>query len=163
MNKPTRRSFFMGAGGTFAASLVATGAAAPSPRSEQLAALLAALEDQSAIRGLHQRFVRLVNSGAHAALAELFANPGTPVDGSIRSLAPDADVAVTLADDGTATARVTCTVETATPIESCGTLVEMARLQGDGVVQSTERRVLESAYVKRTGIWMIERVTYLAA
>ena len=57
--------------------------------------------------------------------------------------------------DGTATAHVRCTAETATPIEGSGTLVEMARLQGDGFVVRSERRVLVGAFVKRAEGWTL--------
>jgi hypothetical protein len=53
-------------------------------------------------------------------------------------------------------------VTTATPIESCGTLVEMARLQGDGVIKRAERQVLTSSFVKRDGAWKIERAELTA-
>ena len=43
---------------------------------------------------------------------------------------PDGDDTIAIFTDGTATARLPCIVATASPIESCGTLVEMARLQG---------------------------------
>jgi hypothetical protein len=154
--------FLIGAGATLAAPLSAAGAPAPSTRTEQLAALLAAIEEQSAIRSVHQRYVRFVNTGAYAELAALFAHAGTAVDRTIRSLSPDADVAVSLADDGTATSRVACTVETATPIEGGGTLVEMAQLQGDGFVAHSERRVLASSFIKIDGVWKIERTEWIS-
>ena len=111
---------------------------------------------------MHQRYVRLVNKGAYAELAELFAHAGAPVDRSVRAISPDADVGVSLADDGTATTRVACTVERATPIEGGGTLVEMARLQGDGFIARSERRVLASWFVKIDGVWKIERTEWLS-
>jgi hypothetical protein len=161
-SKPTRRMFFMGAGATLAAPLAAAGATVPGTRSEQVAALLAAIEEQSAIRSVQQRYVRLVNLGAYAELGALFAHAGAAIDRSIRSLLPDADVAVSLADDGTATTRVACTVETAAPIEGGGTLVEMARLQGDGFVARSERRVLASSFVKIDGIWKIQQTEWIS-
>ncbi len=49
-------------------------------------------------------------------------------------------------------------METATPISGEGTLIEMARLQGDGMIKRSERRVLYGSFVKRNGIWTIDRV-----
>ncbi len=135
-SKPTRRSFFGAAGAAVAAPLAASGAA------DDLAERLAALEDQNAIRAL---------------LPALLADPRRmALDASVRSLAADRGDAITVAADGTASARIDCTVETATPIASCGTLVEMARLQGDGLVVRSERRVLVGAFVKRDGVWEVD-------
>jgi hypothetical protein len=162
-DKRTRRKFFIGAGATLAAPLGVTAVLAGYGEGNgERSALLAALDDSNAIRVVLQRYVRLVSAGAPAELAELFADPArAAVDASIRSLAADADANIALAD-GTATARVPCTVDTATPIESGGTLVEMARLQGDGVVKSSEKRVLSSSLVKIDGAWKIERLEFVA-
>jgi len=75
---------------------------------------------------------------------------------NIRSVTLDADGAIAIAVNGTATARVPCTVETATPIDGRETFVEMARLQGDGVVRRSAQRVLAGTFVKRNGIWKLE-------
>ena len=140
-NKPTRRSFFGAASAAVAAPLAASAAFA-ADRGNDLAARLAALEDQNAIRAL---------------LPALFADPKRmALDSRVRSLAADRGDAISVAADGTASARIACTIETATPIESCGTLVEMARLQGDGLVVRSERRVLVGAFVKRDGVWEFE-------
>jgi len=136
--KPTRRNFFGAAGAAVAAPLAASAAFA----ADDLAERLAALEDQNAIRAL---------------LPALLADPGRmALDASVRSLTADLGDAITVAADGTASARIDCTVEIATPIESCGTLVEMARLQGDGLLVRRERRVLVGAFVKRDRAWEFE-------
>jgi hypothetical protein len=134
----TRRKFFGGAA-VLAAPLAAGAAAA----SDDLAARLAALEDTNAIRALLRDWAQRVNAGAAAT--------------SIRSVTFDADGTIAVAANGTATARVPCTVETTTPIGGDDTLVEMARLQGDGVVRRNEQRVLASTFVKRNGIWQLEQ------
>ena len=139
-SKPTRRSFFGAAGAAVAAPLAASAAFAADAGSD-IAARLEALEDQNAIRAL---------------LSALLANPKRmALDASVRNLAAERGDTITVAADGTASARIDCTVETATPIESCGTLVEMARLQGDGLVVRRERRVLAGAFVKRDGVWEV--------
>src|SRR6185503_18273959 len=93
----TRRKFFGGA-----AALAAPLAAGTAVASDDLAARLAALEDQSAIRALLLAWARDVGAGKVAAPAA-----------NVRSLALDADAAIAVGLNGTATARVSCTVETA--------------------------------------------------
>lgn len=140
-SKPTRRSFFGQAGAALAAPLAATAVIAPDG-DDDLAVRLARLEDSNAIRAL---------------LPALLAAPARmALDASVRSIAADGDDAIAVAADGTATARLGCTVQAATPIDGGGTLVEMARLQGDGCVVRSERRVLVSAFVKRDGNWKFE-------
>jgi hypothetical protein len=135
----TRRSFF-GSAALLAAPLTAGTAVA----SGDLAARLAALEDANAIRALVRDWARGVVAGVAAAPAA-----------NVYGLTLDDDVSITVADDGTATASVPCVVETATPIDGNETLVEMARLQGDGVVRRAERRVLHGSFVKRDRSWHI--------
>jgi hypothetical protein len=162
--KPTRRSFFGHAGAVLAAPLSATAAFAGEHAGPgDVAGRLAALEDLNAIRALLRRYVRLVGTGRREELGALFADPErASIDEHVRSAVADTDDTIAIAANGTATARVACTVETATPIERCGTLVEMARLQGDGFVRRSETRVLESSFVKRNGIWKIEHAEFLA-
>ena len=140
-NTTTRRTFFGGAA-AIAAPLAATAAVA----SDDVAARLAALEDANAIRALLQSWAQRVNAGTEAA----------PHAG-VRRLTLDADAEIAVAANGTATARVPCTVETATPIDGDETPVAMARLQGDGIVRRSQRRVLASTFVKRNGIWNLEQ------
>jgi hypothetical protein len=139
--KPTRRSFFGAAGAAVAAPLAASGAFAADAGSD-LATRLASLEDENSIRAL---------------LPALLADPNRmTLDASVRSLAADTAGAITVAADGTASLHIDCAVETATPIESCGTLVEMARLQGDGLVVRSARGVLVAAFAKQDGIWRLQ-------
>ena len=140
--KPTRRRFFGQASLVLAAPMTAL---ATHGAGDDVAARLAALEDANAIRELLRRYAKRVSDGVDA--------PPAP---EIRSVALDSDPEIDVAADGTAAARAPCTVTTATPIESCGTLVEMARLQGDGVVKRIERRVLHGRLVKQQGVWQLE-------
>ena len=162
----TRRTFFGHTGAALAAPLAAGAASArDTDGGSDLAARLAALEDAAAIRDLQERYARLVNSAAHVELAALFADPArAAIDAGVRRLMPTAgaDDAVTVTPDGTATARLGCTVEIVTPLAGDGTLVEMARLQGDGFVKRSERRVLASSFVKRNGLWKFEHAELLA-
>lgn len=162
--KPTRRTFFKGAGAAIAAPVgIAAALASYGEGNGDRAAVLAALDDSNAIRVALQRYVRTLSAGAHAELSQLFADPArAAIDSSIRSVTTDADANVASIGNDRATARVACTVDTATPIEACGTLVEMARLQGDGYVTRSEKRVLMSSFVKIDGAWKIERTELTA-
>jgi hypothetical protein len=163
--KRTRRSFFGSAGAALAAPLAATVAFGGERGGKTfVVGRRELLEDMNAIRTLQLKFARLAGAGKDKALVALFADAGcVSVDSHVRCVVVDGDDSIQVLSDGTATARVPCIVTTATPIEPCGTLVEMARLQGDGFITRSERRVLESSYVKRDGVWKIERVTYASA
>jgi hypothetical protein len=151
--KPTRRSFFGKAGAALAAPFVATVALGGELHGKTyVVGRRELLEDVNAIRVLLHDYARRVSAGSQAG----------PMAG-VRRLILDGDSAIEVRANGTATARVPCTVETATPIDGDETVVEMARLQGDGVIRRTERRVLESTYVRRVGVWKIDRVTYSPA
>jgi hypothetical protein len=142
----TRRRFFGGA-----AILAAPGAATASVAGDDVAARLAALEDEIAIRALLQDWARHISAGALAAPAP-----------DVRRLTIDANAAIEVAANGTAKARVRCTVEAATPIDGNETVVEMARLQGDGVIRRSEQRVLAGTFVKHNGIWLLEQTELTA-
>ena len=146
MNTTTRRRFFGGAAAL--AAPLATGAAVAG---DDLTARLAALEDENTIRAVLRGWAQDVSAGKLTASVA-----------NIRSLTLDSDLSVSVAANGTATARVPCIVETATPIDGDETLVEMARQQGDGVVRRSERRVLAGTLVKRGGIWILERTELTA-
>ncbi len=157
----TRRRFFHHAGAALSVPLTATAALAAQPSAaDRSAARLAALEDENAIRALQREYARLVNAGAHADAARLFAEPAAaPIDASLRRIAADRfaahDVIDVATDGATATARLECTVETETLIAGSYTLVDMLRVQGEGALRAVEHRALESKYVKRGGAWKI--------
>lgn len=133
----TRRRFFGGA-----ALLAAPLAAGTAVAGDDLAARLTALEDANTIRALLRDWVRGVLAGVAPAPAA-----------NICGFTLDADVAITADENGSATASVACIVETAIPIDGNETLVEMARLQGEGFVRRVERRVLHGSFVQRDGGW----------
>lgn len=155
--KPTRRSFFGQAGAALAAPFAATAAFAGEIKGKTfVVGSRAAFDDANAIRVLQHRYARFVSTANRAALAASFDDPAhVAVDQRVQSVVVDGDDKIEISTDGTATARVPCTVTTATPIESCGTLVEMARAQGEGFVTRTDRRVLRGTFVKRDGVWKI--------
>jgi hypothetical protein len=109
------------------------------------------LEDLNAIRVLLNDYTRQVNAGSRPAPAA-----------GVRSITLDGDSAIEVRANGTATARVPCTVETATPIDGDDTVVAMARLQGDGVIRRSEQRVLAGTLVKHDGNWTLEQTELTA-
>jgi hypothetical protein len=165
----TRRRFFWQAGAAALSAPLAVSSAYASigdaEDTEALKARLATLEDVNTIRELHQAYARLINAGAREAAADLFADPReAQIDASIRNLSADRfaeqDFIEIAADRKTAIARIHCTVELETAIGPSCTLVEMARLQGEGFLKQSERRVLESSCVKQDGVWKIARSVY---
>jgi hypothetical protein len=122
---------------------------------------LAELDDVDAIRGLNRDYARYINAQTHDKAAALFLDPSrSEIDPAVSGLAArdlgEHDV-IELAPGGkTARAELYCLVATETAIGPTCTLVEMARLQGEGVIRRTEPRVLENRYVKSGGVWKIE-------
>jgi SnoaL-like domain len=167
----TRRRFFLRAGAALSAPLaVSTSLASNSGADgvEVLQARLAALEDVDAIRELQRTFASLVNARAHDEIAKLYADPAKArIDENVRGLSADdfgeRDVVELEPGGNAAAAQFHCVVRTETPIGPTCTLVEMARQQGDGVIRRSERSILEVRYVKRQGLWKIERSAYRRA
>jgi hypothetical protein len=157
----TRRSFLKG-GAVVAAPLAAAAPVAVLAHERQ-AARLARLEDEAAIRRLHQAWLRTINSDAREDAAELFADPGRArfdeaVCGVAADHAAEPDRIEVAADGARAKGRFHCAVELETRIAPDCTAAQMARLQGGGVVRRTERRLLEAEYVKAGGAWAIDRL-----
>jgi SnoaL-like domain len=158
----TRRRFFAKVGAALSAP-IAVATAAPSDDADALDERLGLLEDLDAIRELNRLYAKHVNAGERREVRALFADPArAAVDASIGGLADrfeahDIEIA---ADRASATARIRCSVEIATPIEPSCPLVEMARAQGGGVARRAEPGVLEVDYVKRGAVWRIKRSTY---
>ena len=152
----TRRSFVKGG------ALLAAPLAAAAPALAMAAdGRKARLEDEAAIRDLHQALLRRVNTGEDAA--ELFADPRSAgFDQAVRSVAADhmgAPDAIELAADGlSAAGRFHCVVETEADLGEDCTLAQMAHAQGGGFIRQTERRLLKADYVKTAGGWAIAKV-----
>jgi len=162
----TRRSFLK-RGALLAAPLAAAVPAAVMA-DDGLAARLTRLEDEAAIRELHQTWLRRINTGAGGAATPLVANPeGAAFDQAVRSIAADhagqPDAIEVAADGKSATGRFPCTVEIETTIAQDCTLARMAHEQGGGFVHRMERRVLKVEYVKTSGAWAIAKVEFALA
>jgi hypothetical protein len=159
----TRRSFLKG--GALLAAPLAAAVPAAVMADDGLKARLAQLENEAAIRELHQTWLRRINIRAGAAAASLFADPkAAAFDQAVRSIAADhagqPDAIEVSADGMSAAARFPCAVEIETAIAQDCTLAQMAHAQGGGFVRRTERRVLKVEYVKASGAWAIEKVEF---
>jgi hypothetical protein len=157
----TRRKFFVKAGTALSIPLAA-GASAMEP---VLAGTVppAALDHANSIRRLQQALAREIHDASGRA-SELFAAGKLPTSlaGVTRILPADFgehDVVEIAADGLTARATLHCSVQTQVPIEGEGTLIEMARAQGEGFVRSASRQLLEMACVRQRGAWKIKTLT----
>jgi hypothetical protein len=123
-------------------------------------ARLARLQDETAIRDLHQTWLRRVNTGAQVEAASLCVDPRGGLHQAVSRVSADHAAApdqISLAADGrSASGRYSCLVETETPRPAECTLAQMAHAQGEGMIRSAERRVLPARYVKAERGWVIE-------
>ena len=162
----TRRSLLKG--GALLAAPLAVAAPAAAMADDGREARLARLEDEAAIRRLHQTWLQRLSTGAGDAAGDLFVDPRRAALGeTIRSVVTDhaAELdAIQVAGDGErATGRFHCTVETETVLALDCTLAQMAHAQGGGHVRRTERRRLTADYVKIDGAWSISKVAFASA
>jgi len=153
----TRRRFLKG-GALLTVPIAAAPVCAVAPvdsraAPDALAARLVRLEDEAAIRKLHQSWLRRVNAG----------EAGGAQDESIRRISADcAGVPETLeiaANGQSAIGTFSCAVELETPLDRDSTLAQMAHAQGHGLIRHTERRKLTVDYIKAGGSWEIGQVT----
>jgi len=159
----TRRSFLKG--GALLAAPLAAAAPATILANDGLKARLARLEDEAAIRELHQIWLRRIHAGADDTITPLFADTeGTTFEQAVRTIAADQTGqpdAIEVAPDGkSATGRFRCSLEVETAIPQDCTLACMAHAQGGGFVRRTERRVLKVEYVKASAAWAIAKVEF---
>ena len=162
----TRRSFLKG-GAVVAAPLAAAAAPALAMAADH-EARAARLEDEAAIRELHQTWLRRINAGAQGEAAELFADPRrAALDHGVCAIAADhagAPDRLELAADGrSAAGRFHCTIEVETALPRGCTLAQMAYAQGGGFVRRTERIVLTAEYAKARGVWAIAKLEFSQA
>jgi len=137
-----------------AASAVAMSASASAD--DSLKARLARLEDEAAIRKLHESWLRQLN-----------AQEGSErLDGTVRRITTDqagaADRIEIAASGASAVATFDCAVEQETPLAANSTLAQMAHAQGFGSIRQTERRVLSVDFAKQDGRWSIRGATLRA-
>ena len=152
----TRRKFLKG-GALLAAPLAATSIGAVALAGDGLCGdglqtRVTRLEDEAAIRELHQAWLRRINAGQREA----------QLDGAVRRItahhagAPDR---IEIAAGGhSALGHFDSAIELETPLARDCTLAQMAHVQGNGTVRRTERRMLTVSYTKTGGAWAIGTV-----
>jgi hypothetical protein len=133
---------------------------AASGGSRDLEAQLAHLQDLNEIRGLNQAYLQHVSAGARDEMATLFADPrNATIDEGVRGISPsdfgERDEIEVAQDRQTATARLHVTAHTETAMDDDCTLVEMAKVQGEGMLRASGDVMLENTYVRRLGAWKI--------
>jgi len=135
----TRRTFLKG-GALLAAPLAAASVTVVALADDGLKQRLTRLEDEAAIRTLHQSWLRQINAFAHHA--------GAP------------DKIEIAADGHSAVGHYDLAVQLETPLARDSTLAQMAYVQGDGTVRRTEHRTLTVDYTRvNHGVWAIRKVT----
>jgi hypothetical protein len=157
---------------------------------ETLARRLGMLEDKQAIRALHQTYEALLDSGNYEKLPGLFTEDAAVVfnggvfkgkssvarlyrdyfraglTGRKLGLAPGIEAApetVTVAGDRkSAKAQFPYSIQVGVPMQSGSSLVQMARLQGEGIVKWCESGIYELSYTKcrKDGGWKITKLEY---
>jgi hypothetical protein len=152
----SRRAFLKG-GALLAAPIGAASVSASAMADGALQERLSRLQDEAAIRTLHQCWLRQINAGEH----------GTQLDAAVRRIMPDhagaPDRIVMAEDQRSAIGHFDYAVEIETPLARDSTLAQMAHAQGHGVTRRSERRALTVNYTKANGSWQIAKVALAAA
>ena len=198
LSKPNngRRSFLWKAGAAMTAAAaavvpgIAKSSAGKNTEAETLAHKLGMLEDEKAIRTLHQTYEALLDSGNYEKVAGLFKEDAAVVfnggvfkgENSVARLYRDhfsagltgkklgpvpgieaASETVTVAEDRkSAKAQFPYSIQVGAPMRSNSSLVQMARLQGEGIVKWCESGIYEISYAKcrKEGSWKIAKIEY---
>jgi hypothetical protein len=152
---PTRRKFLQG-GALLAAPIAVASVSAVALADDGLKARVKRLEDEAAIRELHQSWLRQVNAGESEAL------PDTAVRRITADHAGATDKIEIAADGRIAVGYFDHAVEAETPLAKDCTLAQMAHVQSNGTMRRTERRRLTVDYAKTGGTWKIAKVALTA-
>jgi len=147
----TRRSFLRG-GALLAAPIAAVSVSAVALADDELKTRVKRLEDEAAIRELHQSWLRQVNTGERVPLLEEAVRRVTVDHGGASD---KIDIG---ADGRSAVGYFDCAVELEIPLAAECTLAQMAHAQGHGTVRRTERRTLRVDYTNIGGTWNIAGV-----
>lgn len=145
MSKTSSRRSFLKGGALAAAPLAAAATPAMAGSGDELARL----RDQAMLRELHQSWLRRLAAGE-------------PFGDDVASLVPDhtgePDLIELAADGASATGRFHVAVDIVEALPGDCTFAQMARLQGNGPVRRTERRVLNARYLRAGDGWRIDKV-----
>jgi hypothetical protein len=198
LSKPNsgRRSFLRKAGVAMSAAVaaavpaIAKSADSRNTDAERLARQLGILEDEKALRVLHQTYEALLDSGNYEDVAGLFKEDASVVfNGGVfkgrnsvarlyrdhfsagltgRKIGPApgfeaAQETITVATDRkSAQAQFPYSIQVGAPIESNSSLVQLARLQGGGITKWCEGGVYEISYEKcrKDGSWKIAKLEH---
>ena len=155
----SRRSFLKG--GAVAAAPLAVAIPAAALAAEDHKARARRLQDEAEIRSLHQAWLRKLATSQDAS--GLFVDPDAArLDPAVQGVSADhtgEEDRIEVAADGLkATGRFAVTVELETALPHAGTVGQMARLQGGGVVRHAERQMLHVSYLKQADTWAISKL-----
>lgn len=158
----TSRRAFLKTGAIAAAPFAAVGVPMAALAADGSKAKLLRLEDERAIGKLHGKLLRHLHAGN--APAELFAGKATKLEAGVRGISPDHSAepgAIAFSDDGQrASQRQPVKVEIAHDLEGDGTLIQMARLQGNTLALAVLPKTLVAQYVRTGGDWAIESIAF---
>jgi hypothetical protein len=143
-NTTTSRRDFLKTGALAAVPVAAAGFPAAAIAADDSQAALARLQDERALEALTREALRQFNQGGSAQFAA----------GVTRVALTDEAHELEVTGD-TATARFACTVDTAHALEGQGTLLDMARLQGNAGRTETTGQTLLARYTRQQGQWAI--------
>lgn len=147
MSQSTSRRSFLKTGAIGAAPLAMAVPGAAFATDDGSKARLARLEDEKAIATLHRDAMRQVNLGERKLAPGLSALAGDPAH----------ELQIAFADDGRrASCRRACRATFRTEFTGTTTIEQMHRLQGQGLHESEEARVLIAEFKKRRNGWAIE-------
>lgn len=160
----SRRSFLKG--GAIAAAPLAVALPAAALAAEDHRARARRLQDEVEIAALHQAWLRKLATSLDAS--PLFAGAkAARLDPAIQRVSADhageADRIEVAADGLSARGQFAVIVDLESQLPHAGTVAQMARLQGGGVVRHAEGRTLHASYVKQAGAWAIAEMELRAA
>ncbi|MBN8830889.1 MAG: hypothetical protein J0G94_09740 [Sphingomonadales bacterium] len=156
----SRRAFLKG--GAIVAAPLAVAIPGAAIAADEREARLRRLEDEAAIRALHQDWLRRVNARTAADALFVDASAAQCLDAAVCAIAPDHAAEaerIEIAEDGKrATGRFTCLIETETRLLPENTFAQMALAQGGGITRTSERREVRANYVKLGQSWAIATI-----
>ena len=175
-----------------AATVPGMTAAGNNDQVDQLSRQVARLQDENAIRKLHSAYENYLDSGRYSEVADLFTidaevifngdiykgkekgitqlynvhfnanKTGKKLKSVVQVNEEQQDVINVSADGKTATAKFDYSIQVGEPMAEDSSLVQMARLQGEGIMKFREGGVYEIALEKNIedGIWKIKKLEH---